>query len=622
MRRLSALLAVLALPPAAAARPLADVALPPQPASPVGVVAVPGEPGRFLGAAAACEAEACDEPLRRSTDGGRTWSAVAGPLGALAAAPSGGAVWSLQPGRLGPLSVSADGGRTWRAAPGTAPVDRVWPRDALVALGLRERALRAPDGDEALCLHRSLPAFGAGLRRTADGGRTWTHVLDAPPASLITVVAPHPTDPLRLALATARIAAPRTAAETCAPRVLAGAVRVSSDGGRTFATTLRTTSAVGALAWTPGGLVVASGRTLRRSAAGDGRWQALAPTRGGIEELVALGDGGLLALGARGAEGRGTDGRALPLPPGLMARTRHVAIAGDAGVATGPDGTRRTLDGGATFLADVVDETASAATGAVGTLDGRTAVVAAGGRALARVAGAWRPLAELPGAATPLALASAPAPGGRRVAWAATDVGVLVSRDGGGSWRRVAGAGALRIDPRDGRTALRLDGGRVFRTDDAGARWRRLLDREGLVIDAAVRGRAVAVLLLDLEADGTAREAVASLRSDDAGRTWRRLPPAPCGDPEAVALGRRGDSLATLRSCLGRLVVGHVGRRDVVLAERRAALLASADGGRTWRRLGAAGIASAVIADDGRSHVLRSPAALGRPLRLVTYAAP
>jgi photosystem II stability/assembly factor-like uncharacterized protein len=153
----------------------------------------------------------------------------------------------------------------------------------------------------------------------------------------------------------------------------------------------------------------------------------------------------------------------------------------------------------------------------------RTAI---GGAVLALAAGvvfsraeiAWRVLAT-PGGAVRV-IATAPDAG---LLYAATNGGVLASRDGGTSWEAAGGQGApgdvraLAVDPRRPRTVYAGTRGGLFKTLDAGRSWTMVsppsLPRSGAV-------EAVVLDPVDSDVVYAAAGKLGVLRSEDGGGSW------------------------------------------------------------------------------------------------------
>ncbi|MEU1816335.1 oxidoreductase [Streptomyces roseifaciens] len=172
----------------------------------------------------------------------------------------------------------------------------------------------------------------------------------------------------------------------------------------------------------------------------------------------------------------------------------------------------------------------------------------------------------------------------RSTAWAAGTKGtVLLTRDGGRSWRNVSppGAGALEfrdVEAFDGRRAVVLaigegEASRVFRTDDAGSTWTetfRNTDPKAFYDCLTFFGPRHGIALGD-PVDGRFR----ILATGDGGRSWRVLPAR--GMPAALP----GEAAF---AASGQCVVSS-GRHDAWIATGGAAssrVLHSADRGRTW----------------------------------------
>ncbi|MER8058859.1 MULTISPECIES: oxidoreductase [unclassified Streptomyces] len=172
----------------------------------------------------------------------------------------------------------------------------------------------------------------------------------------------------------------------------------------------------------------------------------------------------------------------------------------------------------------------------------------------------------------------------RRTAWLAGTGGtVLLTRDGGTSWRNVSPPGADGLEFRDveafdARHAVVLaigegEASRVYRTDDGGASWTesfRNTDPDAFYDCMAFFDRRHGLAMGD-PVGGKFR----ILSTSDGGRSWRVLPSA--GMPPALD-GEAG--FAASGQCLVT-----AGSRDVWLATgggARARVLHSADRGLTW----------------------------------------
>ncbi|HUD72415.1 MAG TPA: hypothetical protein VMQ62_10675 [Dongiaceae bacterium] len=156
----------------------------------------PDDPASFYFGAAA-------GGLWKSPDAGATWKPIfagqgSASIGAFAVAASDPRVIWVGTGQIHArydvvsgdgVYRSTDGGATWKAAglEATRHIGRVWvdPRDAKVAV-------------VAALGHLFQPNPERGLYRTADGGATWTHVLDRGPDVGAADVAQDPSNPDRL----------------------------------------------------------------------------------------------------------------------------------------------------------------------------------------------------------------------------------------------------------------------------------------------------------------------------------------------------------------------------------------------------------------------------------------
>ena len=136
---------------------------------------VPGQPETFYFGAA-------DGGVWKTTDAGRTWSSLfereaVSSIGALAVAPSEPSVLYVGTGQVttrwdiaagAGVYRSADGGKTWesRGLTDSRHIGRLWvdPRDANVVLAAAQGHFFGPNAER-------------GVFRTADGGKTWAKVL-------------------------------------------------------------------------------------------------------------------------------------------------------------------------------------------------------------------------------------------------------------------------------------------------------------------------------------------------------------------------------------------------------------------------------------------------------------
>ncbi|MBF6043739.1 oxidoreductase [Streptomyces sp. NRRL B-1677] len=175
----------------------------------------------------------------------------------------------------------------------------------------------------------------------------------------------------------------------------------------------------------------------------------------------------------------------------------------------------------------------------------------------------------------------------RSTAWAAGTKGtVLLTRNGGRTWRNVSPPGAAALEFRDveafdARRAVVLaigegEASRVFRTDDGGTTWTetfRNADPKAFYDCLAFFDARHGITLGD-PVDGRFR----ILATGDGGRSWRVLPAAgmPAALPGEAAFAASGQCVVT---------EGRAGGRDAWIATGGAAssrVLHSADRGRTW----------------------------------------
>lgn len=556
---------VLGLVPVATARPAVTRIGPGVPGSPH-VAATWERPGAYvawygddpLAVAVGIGGQRHDEPRPFLTlDGGRTWQATDWPRGLRASAIGShpaqpGVLWAVawprdwqRPACC--LLVSRDGGRTWRRSgslPAAVRRDEPIGGPRVVPTGQPGVVLLESGGDAAV------PAY-----RTGDGGRTWS--VPRLRADIAWELRPSPR--------------PRT---VYAVDGIAERLARSDDGGRTFRIVARDTADV---AVDPGAADVlvrvrasTGDATLDRSVDGGMTWAEVARAPRLSVDVVALARGVLAArfetlvgtpdgdaagpvrapppIGLRSTDGGRTwrRARAVAFPPDL-------AIDGTGGALLPGGGLRATADAGIHIR--VVASPGGPADGSLAGLVGpRPTLVGTGTRILAWTPAGWRPRAR-----------------GRIVLVAQAD-GVTYG------------------------TAY----GRLRRSSDGGRSWVPCgsMPLRGAMVSAS--GDTVVAIAAGGPPDARL------VTSADGCRTWIERAAPPCAaQPVAPA---RGDD-AILVPCGGRLLaiapddsvrvrapirLDAVARRDgharSLLATRGSRLLASRDGGRTWRAVASLGI--------------------------------
>lgn len=519
------------------------------------------------------------QTLQRTADGGRTWRRVAVP-----GCPIPGVVGEDRAyDRRGGGIMTGSGGCVWRTDDAGAHW-RVVARDADV-IGIAWAGGETYVGVGAT---GGAAFYGRGpVRRTDDGGRTWTTVPTPPrPAP--------PGDAARPSTAVGPVTSNGRG------RVVVGtddgAVLDSGDGGRTFARRPVTAAAtdgsgndVHATAVLPGGDVVvgADGRLYPyRDRPGLLGSTGPAPLPAWLRDVAPVVSDGETVVGMHGTDGRQSlrrfaNGRTTELAGGQtsagMGTGTLAAFVRDGVLWTSRDAGRRWTR---RRLPPTVRPRAVAADGADDVVLDRT------GRLWRAGEGRWDALTRTGRSGTALLTVSAGTPivGGR--------AGIL--RLSGRRLVRTAGPGASVVPvalAADGRRLVAVSyDGRVARSDDGGSRWSRGASVAGYVDGADVAGRTVLIV-----AGGRAR------RSTDGGRTFSR----------GAALPATRASGAT--NHIGR--VTFLDARRAVVAER-AHLLVTADGGRTFRPVSlpyAAGALEAVwtprgvlVQDDVTHDLLRT----------------
>jgi photosystem II stability/assembly factor-like uncharacterized protein len=202
----------------------------------------------------------------------------------------------------------------------------------------------------------------------------------------------------------------------------------------------------------------------------------------------------------------------------------------------------------------------------------------------------WRLLRRLSEPVSDLVVA------GKRHVWAAVarcegryrcrHGGLVRSADGGLTWRLISRRVLTSPAFADTHHGLAAAGAKIVATADGGLTWRPVHTPcvRGLALNAAVsfpiRGRA---WTLCAGQPGTGQQGKGVYRSDDDGRTWKALAEARCdvevkGIPEPRCrsrglIGGYGYAIAISMTARGRGVI----------TETRGTLLLTLDGGRTWR---------------------------------------
>lgn len=166
------------------------------------------------------------------------------------------------------------------------------------------------------------------------------------------------------------------------------------------------------------------------------------------------------------------------------------------------------------------------------------------------------------------------APDEERTLLFGSHVGMLVSRDGGATWTKVAGAegDAMGIAVPPGVTTAYAAGHDVFfRSDDGGRTWRSArpalpgTDIHGFAASATDRGHFYAFVV-----------GRGLFKSEDAGTSWKAIGSAP--------------------SSTMSLACGRSGGRDVLYAATMEGVARSRDGGKSWERVAELARASHVSA--------------------------
>ena len=471
-----------------------------------------------------------DGTLYKSTDGGASWAALAGPrLSRVAVDPTNPS--RLYAGGINTLIYSTDGGRHWSdASVGVGEVvDLVVGNDGAVYvadLGGDATLRRSADGGQTWELIASESSsdldgltvdpvdprrvyYGSGrsFRRSDDGGRSWTSVdLPLPFPSWIRAVAVVPSAPSTLYFVlfegteiyrsddyggTWRIVGKLPSDPDAIVDVNAGlypALRVDPRSARHLY-----------LGSTSGGIFESrdAGRTWTRANAGipvssgqtrpDVRSLVLAPSR---PDTLYAGIGGAGVARSENAGGRWRVG----IEPGLNAGLVQLLAFNprnpqEAYVTLLRRGSFRSADGGRT----------------------------------------WRPFARdlAPDGLLDLAFA----PSAPDVVYAANYQGIWKSADGGSHWERISEAGANQIAvASDG--ALVAGSCGVDRSTDDGRTWREALscyvnDEDRLYIGSLwvePRHRRVLYALGVITNQDGAHFAYAAYRSQDGGATWKKLP--------------------------------------------------------------------------------------------------
>lgn len=197
------------------------------------------------------------------------------------------------------------------------------------------------------------------------------------------------------------------------------------------------------------------------------------------------------------------------------------------------------------------------------------------------VSAQWEPLTS--GTKASLRGLSSP---GAEVAWASGSAGtILVTLDGGNSWKSRGFAGSEELDFRDvqafdGRTAVVMSAGpgaksRIYRTQDGGANWvlsHQNSEPEGFFDSMAFWDRKRGILIGD-----PVGGRFTVLTTDDGGKSWKKtsaegsMPPANAGEG---AFAASGTAVAVYKGGLAWFATG---------GEKGARVFRSNDYGKTWQ---------------------------------------
>ncbi len=426
--------------------------------------------------------------LLRSTNGGRTWSALTLPNGrfgarALAAAP-GGVVFA---GNEGLLLRSANGGATWAAVAGD---------------GSGAVSIQVDPSDPS----RVYYASGSRIYESVDGGSHWSPT-GQPAAGGISAFALAPSDPDRL----------------YALWYADGRIFRSDDGARTWQAVGQVPAGgVPALAVDPGSpdrVYVANGVGLFRSEDGGASWQ---PAFNGLP-------------------------RFLDQPPAVLTVEAAPSRPGVLYAGTSDGGVARSVDSGGHWRAGLQLGLSATFTSLLkfnplrpnvvylgqGSFGDRSYRSTDGGRTWQGFARAvtqqgWNDLAFDP--ADPDLL------------YAATNAAIWRSGDGGATWDRISDQTPLKLAAPGGRTLLASRCG-MSRSTDGGRTWREVIACNGdhgspryplsLWTDPGDPG--TVYVHFAIFGSGSVDSRYEIFRSRDGGATWTKL-----GGPEAPVPVRRG----------------------------------------------------------------------------------
>ncbi|GAC1325154.1 MAG: hypothetical protein NVSMB2_23600 [Chloroflexota bacterium] len=131
-----------------------------------------------------------------SGDLGETWTTVSLPAGGWGLAPDPTTSSRLYAASSGGLNVTADGGATWTIIrPSASPIMHIDQNTVAVAI--------SPADPNVLYATEPLGSSPLTIWRSTNGGTTWTQALrinqqGSPCQTLVSVLSPHPTDPLRV----------------------------------------------------------------------------------------------------------------------------------------------------------------------------------------------------------------------------------------------------------------------------------------------------------------------------------------------------------------------------------------------------------------------------------------
>ena len=159
-----------------------------------------------------------------SGDLGDTWATVSLPSGGWGLAPDPTTAARLYAASSGGLYVTADSGIAWTVIrPSASPITHIDPNTVAVAI--------SPADPNVLYATEPLGSSPLSIWRSANGGMSWTQALrinqqGSPCQTLVSVLSPHPTDPLRVV----------TDAGCYAGRNFGTGLSQTFDGGGTWST--------------------------------------------------------------------------------------------------------------------------------------------------------------------------------------------------------------------------------------------------------------------------------------------------------------------------------------------------------------------------------------------------